>query len=33
VGARSAAENFWIATLTSGHINAFITHVIILTGS
>jgi len=29
-GARSAPENFWIATPTSSHINAFVTHVTIV---
>jgi len=27
-GVQSAPENFWVATPTSGHVNAFMVHVI-----
>ena len=30
-GAQSAPENCWVATPTSGHVNAFMTHIIIVT--
>ena len=29
-GAQSASKHFWVATLTYGHINAFMTQVIIV---
>ena len=29
----SAAENFWVATPISGHVNAFMTHVFIVVAS
>ena len=29
-GVRSTPENFWVATPTSGQVNAFMTHVIIV---
>ena len=33
IGAQSTAENFWVASPTSGHVNSFMTHTIIVVAS